>query len=157
MKAKIVPKNILTKYLTGSLPIFSEVLAGAFIAAADGRASITASARSVMKEGVRPRAGTRAQFLMPDSRANSLYSMSISSRVSMCSLTKLRQKKRLLNLEKTTYFKPISYRSKRLMKVYLTGTAKRLFTPFWPSSTRTSSVYGFNHCTGPTRLWQSIQ
>ena len=46
-----------------------------------------------MKEGVTPRAGTRAQFLMPDSIANSLYSMSISSRVSICSLTKLGYKK----------------------------------------------------------------
>ncbi|RDX62891.1 hypothetical protein CR513_58735, partial [Mucuna pruriens] len=66
-----------------------EVLVGAHIGVADGRASITASAKSVMKEGVTPRAGTRAQFLTPDSRANSLYSMSISSRVSICSLTKL--------------------------------------------------------------------
>jgi hypothetical protein len=28
---------------------------------------------------------------------------------------------------------------------YLTGTARRLFTPFLPSSTKTSSVYGFSH------------
>lgn len=59
------------------------------MAVADGRASITASARSVIKEEVQPRAGTRPQFSIPDSRARCLYSMSISSRVSMCSLTKL--------------------------------------------------------------------
>jgi hypothetical protein len=35
---------------------------------------------------------------MPDSRANSLYSMSISSRVSMCSLTKLGKKEELFLL-----------------------------------------------------------
>jgi hypothetical protein len=42
-----------------------------------------------MKDEVHPRAGTLPQFSMPDSRASSLYSMSISSKVSMCSLTKL--------------------------------------------------------------------
>ncbi|BAT79147.1 hypothetical protein VIGAN_02196900, partial [Vigna angularis var. angularis] len=53
-----------------------------------GRLSMTASAKSEMKVGSHPRAGTRPQFCIPDSRANSLYSTSISSRVSMCSLTK---------------------------------------------------------------------
>ena len=32
------------------------------------------------------------------------------------------------------------------------GTARRLLTPFCPSSTIVSSVYGFSHSTGPTRL-----
>lgn len=67
----------------------SEEFLGVDIAVAAGKASITASARSVMKDEVQPKAGTRPQFSMPDSRANSLYSMSISSRVSMCSLIKL--------------------------------------------------------------------
>jgi hypothetical protein len=58
-----------------------------------GRLSITASAKSEMKEGSHPRAGTRPHFSIPDSRANSLYSTSISSSVSICSLTKLRVKK----------------------------------------------------------------
>lgn len=39
-------------------------------------------------------------------------------------------------------------------QMHLIGTARRLFTPFWPISTRTSSVYGFSHWTGPTRLWE---
>uniref|UniRef100_A0A0A9ER86 Uncharacterized protein n=1 Tax=Arundo donax TaxID=35708 RepID=A0A0A9ER86_ARUDO len=75
-----------------------------------------------MNVGSQPNAGTRPQCLMPDSKANSLYSTSISSKVSMCSLTKLM------------------------------GTARRLFTPFCPSSIIVSSVYGFSHSTGPTRL-----
>lgn len=59
------------------------------IADAEGRASTTASARSEMNDEVHPRAGTLPQFSMPDSKAKCLYSMSISSKVSMCSLTKL--------------------------------------------------------------------
>lgn len=59
------------------------------IAEAVGSASMTRLAKSEMKVLVQFRAGTRPQFSMPDSRASSLYSMSISSRVSMCSLTKL--------------------------------------------------------------------
>lgn len=87
--ARMEPKNILIKYCIGSSSAASGVLVEVEMAVADGRASITASARSVMKEEVHPRAGTRPQFSIPDSRARFLYSTSISSRVSMCSLTKL--------------------------------------------------------------------
>jgi len=59
------------------------------IAPTYGRASMTASAKSAIKVGSHPKAGTRPQFLIPDSSASCLYSMSISSKVSMCSLTKL--------------------------------------------------------------------
>ncbi|MBA0835814.1 hypothetical protein Goarm_008070 [Gossypium armourianum] len=69
---------------------------------ADGRASTTASARSVMNEEVQPRAGTRPQFSIPDLRAKSFYS--------------------------------------KLRAMDLIGTARRLFTPFRPSSARTSLV-----------------
>lgn len=86
--AKIDPKNIFIAQFTGSMLNSLEVLC-VVMAFAAGRASITASARSVMKEEVQPRAGTRPQFSIPDSRARCLYSMSISSSVSMCSLTKL--------------------------------------------------------------------
>ena len=60
------------------------------IAPTYGKASITASARSLMKSSSQPRAGTRPQFFIPDSKASSRYSTSISSSVSICSLTKLR-------------------------------------------------------------------
>jgi len=60
------------------------------MALAEGRVSITASARSVMEDEVQPRAGTQLQLTIPDSRANSLYSISISSSVYMCSLSQLR-------------------------------------------------------------------
>ena len=56
-----------------------------------GRLSITASAKSEMKVGSQPSAGTRPHFFIPDFKANSLYSTSISSNVSICSLTKLQQ------------------------------------------------------------------
>lgn len=59
------------------------------IAPTYGRLSITASAKSEMKVGSHPRAGTRPHFSIPELKANSLYSTSISSRVSICSLTKL--------------------------------------------------------------------
>ena len=71
---------------------------------------------SLMKVWSVLRAGQRLQFSMPDSSASSRYSMSISSRVSMCSETKEM------------------------------GTTTRFFTPCSPSSGRTSSVYGLNHC-----------
>lgn len=87
--ARTEPKNSLTKSRTGSRSATMEVLDKVDIVVADGRASITASAKSLMKEEVQPRAGTRPQFSIPDSRAKCLYSISISSRVSMCSLTKL--------------------------------------------------------------------
>jgi hypothetical protein len=60
------------------------------IAPTYGRLSITASAKSEMNVGSHPSAGTRPHFSIPDLRANSLYSTSISSKVSICSLTKLR-------------------------------------------------------------------
>lgn len=59
------------------------------IAPTYGRLSITASAKSEMKVASHPSAGTRPQISIPDFIANSLYSTSISSRVSICSLTKL--------------------------------------------------------------------
>lgn len=59
------------------------------IAPTYGRLSITASAKSEIKVGSQPSAGTLPHFCMPDFRASSLYSTSISSNVSICSLTKL--------------------------------------------------------------------
>lgn len=89
-KARIDPKNILIMYCTMSMSDWLEVMSSRVIMAeAEGRASMIASARSEMKEEVQPRAGTLPQFSMPDCRAKCLYSMSISSRVSICSLTKL--------------------------------------------------------------------
>ena len=85
------------------------------------RLSITASAKSSMNVGSVSSAGTRPHFSTPLSSANSLYSMSISSRVSMCSETNEM------------------------------GTATIALVPFSPSSRMTSSVYGLSHSTGPTR------
>ena len=53
------------------------------VAEAEGSDSITASARSEIRKMC-------TQFSMPGRKANSLFSMSISSRVSMCSLTQLK-------------------------------------------------------------------
>lgn len=36
--------------------------------------------------------------------------------------------------------------------MYLIGTANKLLTPLLPRSIIVSSVYGFNHSTGPTLL-----
>ncbi|RDX76369.1 hypothetical protein CR513_43648, partial [Mucuna pruriens] len=47
-----------------------------------GRLSMTASAKSEMKVGSHPRAGTRPHFSMPDSRANSL-SLYMSSKAAV--------------------------------------------------------------------------
>lgn len=80
---------MLIAYLTGSVSASWDASSSVDMDIAEGRASMTASARSVMKDEVHPKAGTLPQFSMPDSRANSLYSISISSSVSMCSLTKL--------------------------------------------------------------------
>lgn len=100
--ATIEPKKNLTIYLIGSLSSSSAAVAVVVVEAvvavldiviAEGKASTTASARSLMNEGVQLRAGTLPQFEIPESRARSLYSMSISSRVSICSLTKLKLQK----------------------------------------------------------------
>ena len=143
-----------------------------------GSASITASAKSDMKAGSEPNAGTLPQFLIPDSSANSLYSISISSSVSICSLTKLDSRyhqlisKAFLQL-KICFFYFMLYMLKnhghcflnskekynylRIARLdYLMGTARRLSTPLWPSSMIVSSVYGFSHSTGPTRLCRSF-
>ncbi|GER33903.1 trophoblast glycoprotein, partial [Striga asiatica] len=80
-KATTEPNNILIAYLTRSFSASSDVaLEVVDIASAEGTASIIASARSEMKDDVQFRAGTRPQLTIPDLRANSLYSMSISSR-----------------------------------------------------------------------------
>lgn len=70
------------------------------IAPTYGRLSITASAKSEMKVDSHPSAGTRPHFSIPDFRANSLYSTSISSNVSICSLTKLNQLKMQIKFKK---------------------------------------------------------
>lgn len=109
---------------------------------ADGRASTTTSARSVMNEEVQPRAGSQPQFSIPDLRAKSLYPMSISSRVSMSSLTKL---KFVMEIEliyhhiieafwSTSITVTLSYEPCTLLE----QLEDRLFTPFRPSSMRTS-------------------
>lgn len=90
MNARIEPKNILIAYPTTSFSASLDVELEVDIAVAEGNTSVTASARSLMKDEVQLRAGTRPQLTMPDSCANSLYSISISSSVSICSLTKLR-------------------------------------------------------------------
>mmetsp|Transcript_13253 Transcript_13253/g.41504 ORF Transcript_13253/g.41504 Transcript_13253/m.41504 type:complete len:225 (-) Transcript_13253:824-1498(-) len=88
-----------------------------------GSASSTASAMSPMKPSFSPSAGTRPHSLTPLSSASSLYSMSISSSVSMCSDTNEM------------------------------GTASRRRQPPAPSSSMVASVYGLSHSTGPTRDW----
>ena len=89
MNARTEPNNNLIAYRKGSWSSASVELVWGANAVADGRASITASAKSEMNEELQLRAGTRPQFWIPDSSAKCLYSISISSRVSMCSLTKL--------------------------------------------------------------------
>ncbi|KAL3818969.1 hypothetical protein ACJIZ3_004874 [Penstemon smallii] len=141
MNAKKEPKNNLTAYPTTSFSASSDVVSEVDIAIAEGKASITASARSVINDGVQFRAGTRPQLTMPDSRANSLYSISISSRVSMCSLTKLKVK---VHVSVTKRHRDREGDREKRRCIYLMGTARRDFTPCWPSSTRTSSVYVVN-------------
>ncbi|KAF9617431.1 hypothetical protein IFM89_036392 [Coptis chinensis] len=77
---KVAVCDVLASLLPGEMTIARDI------------ASITTSARSRMKEEVHPSVGTWLQLSMPDPRANSLYSMSISSRFTMCSLTKLKVK-----------------------------------------------------------------
>lgn len=58
--AKNGPKIVLIAQLTKSRSASSEVLLVVEMALAEGRVSTTASARSVMKDEMQPRAGTRA-------------------------------------------------------------------------------------------------
>mmetsp|Transcript_11072 Transcript_11072/g.41004 ORF Transcript_11072/g.41004 Transcript_11072/m.41004 type:complete len:261 (+) Transcript_11072:1342-2124(+) len=87
------------------------------------RDSKHASARSSMNVLSVSSAGALPHRSIPLACASSRYSISISSKVSMCSLTKL------------------------------TGTATMALVPFLPKSRITSSVYGLSHSTGPTRDW----
>lgn len=124
--AKIEPKNSLIAYLTGSKSSSSslEVVVNV-VWEAEGKASITASARSVIKEVVQFRAGTRPQFFMPDSRAKCLYSMSISSSVSMCSLTKLEVRKKLMS------GLGCSFNSLNNIKSIEFGKVVTCYVPYW--------------------------
>ena len=90
-KAMIEPKKTLTTLFPRSAED-SVLRSWETTVEAVGRASITASARSAMKAESQPRVGTLAQFLIPELRASSRYSMSISSNVSICSLTKLQER-----------------------------------------------------------------
>merc|ERR1719387_1439577 len=92
-------------------------------ACGSGSTSTTADARSLMKVGSVPSAGTRSHQVIPASLATSAYSISISSSVSMCSETKE------------------------------IGTTTRAFSPCAARSSMASSVYGWSHVTGPTFDW----
>lgn len=141
MNVRIEPNSILIAYRKGSRPYASAELEWGDNAVADGRASITASARSEMNEDLQLRAGTRPQFSIPDSSAKCLYSMSISSSVSMCSLTKLGKQTRKITINT---LQTQQYR-KQGRNVKKFRTLLKHF-PLSPSSLKHHNAYFKRHC-----------